>query len=332
MPIRIPATLALLATIASPLLAQPYAIDLHVIGGGGGASSAASYAVAATVAESAAGGPLTAGPYTSSGGFWWAFYRHMRFADGFESGDTSRWSGSKGYTQSAIDALTVLVGRVATPAWTPAIASRAGAEARPPARGTGADAGLACAEDDLTRPGRPFRLAAAGFECGDLAGLIALDPLGERLTVGPWAALGESRLGLEVAVRPREPVVGVELPLARAATSLTLRFRIDASRLAFGDDDELVLATLVDGAGGSVARILLHESSDGGRLVATTDPPTGASSLGGLGGVAVIPNLALQLQWHGDSPITAVRVGCLAPTAAIEGLLYIDEIEVHANR
>jgi hypothetical protein len=50
--------------------AQTYSADWHKVAGGGGVSTGGVYSVNGTVGQHDAGGPLTAGPYSITGGFW----------------------------------------------------------------------------------------------------------------------------------------------------------------------------------------------------------------------------------------------------------------------
>ena len=50
--------------------AQTYSADWHKVAGGGGTSTGGLYTVRGTAGQHDAGGPMTAGPYSITGGFW----------------------------------------------------------------------------------------------------------------------------------------------------------------------------------------------------------------------------------------------------------------------
>lgn len=65
--------------------------------GGGAGSASGTYRLAGTAGQPDAGPPLAAGGFTLRGGFWFgarALGIHLH-ADGFETGDTTRWDGAQ---------------------------------------------------------------------------------------------------------------------------------------------------------------------------------------------------------------------------------------------
>jgi hypothetical protein len=88
--------LLILAMVESPRSQEPeearqFELEWWTVDGGGGASSGGGYQLGAVIGQPDAG-VHAGGDYELEGGFWPGVSPLLVFADGFESGDTSRWS------------------------------------------------------------------------------------------------------------------------------------------------------------------------------------------------------------------------------------------------
>ncbi|MCP4664511.1 MAG: hypothetical protein GY856_54700 [bacterium] len=86
-------TLADLLRAEGLTLKSSFSLTWWTVDGGGGTSSGDGLVVAGTIGQPDAGG-MTGGDYALQGGFW--AVDSIIFADGFESGDCSRWSSEEG--------------------------------------------------------------------------------------------------------------------------------------------------------------------------------------------------------------------------------------------
>ncbi len=82
-------TLADLLRVEGLTLKSYFSLDWWTVDGGGGTSSGGGFVLAGTIGQPDAG-RMTGGDYALEGGFWAA--DSLIFADGFETGDYSRWS------------------------------------------------------------------------------------------------------------------------------------------------------------------------------------------------------------------------------------------------